>query len=174
MLSACRVVVAVGQAEHQACALAPIGGAVVARAGRHEPAQQLRRALVNEASRLHQLDRLLDRLLVRRLLRLARLRIDGVQVQRHELQLAVDAPREDLPQSLELLRLRAVRQVAARGFIRIHVLEQPLADLQLVDPVHDRRHLLAMRRTRCVEHEALAVGALPIDHGAGHIDLSAG
>ena len=173
MLSTRGVVVTIRQPEHAACPLAPVGCAVVACARGHESPQQLCGALVDEARRLHQLDRLLDRLLEGSHLRLAGFRLDCVQIERHQLQLAVDAPRQHLPQPLELLRLGAVRQIAARRLVRVHVLEQPLPHLQLVDLVHDRRHLLAVRRAGRVQDEARDVRALAVDHRAGHLDLAA-
>ena len=67
-------------------------------------------------------------------LRLAGLAADGVEVQRAQLQLAVDASREPLAQVLALLRLGAVGEVAARRLgVALHVLEQPLADLRRIN-----------------------------------------
>mmetsp|Transcript_12838 Transcript_12838/g.42643 ORF Transcript_12838/g.42643 Transcript_12838/m.42643 type:complete len:520 (+) Transcript_12838:819-2378(+) len=167
-----RVVVALAQPEDQPRSEPRRSRPVVARARGEEAAQQLRRARIREAGLLHELDDLLDRLVVRRRLRLGGLARGRRQIEGAQLEFAVDAPREDGADALHLLRLGAVGDVAARGLVRVHVLQQPLADLQLVQLVGDARELLAVRRLRRLGKPLDDGGALAVHDRAGDLDLA--
>eukprot|EP00966_Prymnesium_polylepis_P023815 548860-Prymnesium_polylepis.1 len=55
------------------------------------------------------------------------------------------------------------------GLVRLQVLVEPLADLQLVELVHHPGHVLAVRDAGCVEHVAPDGGALAVDVRAGYL-----
>eukprot|EP00966_Prymnesium_polylepis_P221408 5121683-Prymnesium_polylepis.3 len=96
-------------------------------------------------------------------LRVGSLAPERGEVERLDLDLAVDATRQELAQVINLLRLCTVSQIAAARLIRLDVLHQPLANHQLVELVHHAGDLLHVERTRRVEHEAPDGRALAVN-----------